>query len=786
MVPGRRSVQVWRREPWRSLAIIIGSVIVCYGVGRFGFASLRIGTHTLPLNPIAGVALALMLLYGPTALIGILIAAVWTAKTQGMPWAALLGSTVGSGIAAGLGYWFLRMLNVSLRLHQLRDVMLFILCGALLPTSLNATVSSLSSAFGKVLPLPVLGDYWWSLWRSDSLGILAVTPALLSLNQGRPIGPQWVIGLLHPRHLRSLLRPQTWAWGFWLMAVLLSTWIAMTGYSPARPWLDYLPFFGLAWAVARFGQRGSILTGALVVAIAAAYTFQGQGLFFARGGNVSSAIMGFQSWSAVILAISLVMGAAIQERQTTIAQLQTAPRRNTDGPSDRAIDQLISEVSGRIRRSLDIDQILEQTVEEVRQLLQADRVCLFQTAESGEGFVRAESVIAPWPAILGCIVPIVIVNEMQERYQAKRVQVRDDVQATPVTPFLQAAYAQYQIRSSLTISLIHQDEHFGLLVIHQCAALRPWQTSEIELLERLAPPIELAIQQGMLYNALQTHANNMEAEVRDRAEQLRGSMTTFIARDQARQQLIHAMNHDLRTPVLGMLMVLQKLAMQSGDRIVLPKTILDRMLESSHRQLDLIQGLLDEYADQPEPRFQPNAIALTCHGVIAQTLNHLKPQIDQHHGPIHNQVSLALPDIQGDSIYLQRVFENLIVNAMQHNPPQTQVTITAQILPAAPPSQAPDQLLVEIQDNGIGLTPAQKAALFLRPYVRQTFDRRLTGMGLGLFLCHQIIQAHQGELGVNSTPDHGSTFWFTLPLAKAKAIDHAADPETAALPIGAE
>jgi signal transduction histidine kinase/integral membrane sensor domain MASE1 len=760
MAVWRRLAQGLGRQPWRSIWVILGSTIACYGVDRLALALLRIGTSTPPLNPIIGLGLGLTIRYGRSALVGLVLATIWSAKTQGLPWTALIGSSLGNGLAVGLGDWFLRMLRVSPGLAQLRDVGLFVICGALLPTSLNATVSSLSRSLGNVLPLPVLGDYWWSLWRSDSLGVLAIAPALLMMlgQGGRPLRLR----------LRQLVQPRNWAWCLWLLAVLLSTWIALTGHSPQMPWLDYLPFFCLAWAVARFGQRGSILSGSAIVAMAAWYTFQGQGLFFARGGNLSASITGFQSWSAVILAISLVMGAAIQERQTVIDQLQSQSGLQTD--PEAAIERLLSEVSSRIRRSLDLDEVLQQTVEEVRQLLQADRVVIFRVDAAGEGVVGAESVGESWPSIMGARFPAAFVTAMQQVYDQQRLQVGDDVQADPtVFEYLQAFYAKYQVRASLTHSLMQDQQHYGSLVIHQCRAPYPWQATEIKLVERLAPQIESALQQATLHNDLQTYASKMETEARDRTEQLRGSMSQFMVRDQARQQLLHAVNHDLRTPLLGMLMVLQKLAMQSGDRIALPKSVLDRMLESNNRQLDLIQSLLDEYADQPDPRFQPNPEPLTSHGLIAQTLNHLKPLIDAQQVTIANQVSLDLPDIYGDSVYLQRVLENLLVNAIQHNPPPTQITIAAQILPAEPvlssaTNPGPDQLLFEIRDNGSGLTPAQQQALFARPYARNKFDRRMTGIGLGLFFCHQIIQAHKGELGVESEPDGGATFWFTVPL----------------------
>ncbi|MBE9028347.1 MASE1 domain-containing protein [filamentous cyanobacterium LEGE 11480] len=763
--------KVLRREPFRSIWVILGTAVACYNLERWVLAWLHIGTNTPPLNPVAGLALALMLLYGPSALIGILIASCWSAKTQGMPWEAIIGTTFGNGVATGLGYWFMRRLNVSPMLHRVRDIMLFILFAALLPSSLNATISSLSRSFGNILPLPVMGSYWWSLWRADSLGILTVAPLLLTFNHGRPLDWQWVVEHSHPRQLRRLFQPRNWAIVLWLFAVGLSSWITVTHAKPSIPWLEYLPFFCLAWAVARFGQRGSIFSGFLIVSLAAWYTFHGSGLFLARGGNLELGITDFQSWSTIVLAISLVTGAAVQERQTLIDQLQANSRSLNQSPPDGDVERLLNEVSNRIRQSLNISEILQQTVEEVRQLLNADRVCLFQANESGEGFVSAESVIDAWPSILGTQIPAEIVTEMQGRYQNQPVQVRDDVRTVEVTPFLQAAYERYKIRSSLTTSLEQDGQPFGLLVIHQCQAARQWQPAEVDLIKRLAPQIELAIQQGNLYNNLQTHANTMETEVRDRTEQLRHNITEFMDRDQARQQLLHAVNHDLRTPVLGMLMVLQKLAMQSGDRISLPKSILDRMLESSNRQIDLIQALLDEYADMPDPRFQPNPEALNCHSLIAHALNQLQPITATHQGNIQNQISIDLPDIQGDATYLQRVFENLISNAIQHNSSTTTITIAARVLPAQ------EHLFVEVKDNGVGLSPEQQHALFIRPYPRGKFDRRLTGLGLGLFLCHQIIQAHMGELGVESERNAGSTFWFTLPLAQKQPTTTTTDPD---------
>jgi signal transduction histidine kinase len=69
-----------------------------------------------------------------------------------------------------------------------------------------------------------------------------------------------------------------------------------------------------------------------------------------------------------------------------------------------------------------------------------------------------------------------------------------------------------------------------------------------------------------------------------------------------------------------------------------------------------------------------------------------------------------------------------------------------------------------VEDDGVGISPEQCEHLF-DLYVRGDRSRHSMGLGLGLYLCRQIIGAHGGEIGVISSPDGGAIFWFTLPLA---------------------
>jgi signal transduction histidine kinase/integral membrane sensor domain MASE1 len=754
----------------QNLIIAIGSAIAGYGLDRLAFSQLRIGTDTLPINPLAGLAIGLVWLYGRPALVGIMLSVLWRGKIQGLPIEAMISSILGMGVMAGLADWFLRTLQVRPQLDRRRDVVLFIVLGTLLPTSLHATISTIGSVLGKVLRLPDVREYWWSLWRSDSLGILVVAPALLLLNRGQPLSWAGFKAAIHPRQLRRLRLGEPWAVLLWSCALGLIALIALNHQHPTLPWLEYLPFFALAWAIARFGHRGGVFSGLAFVVLATWYTMQGRGVFLEKSGNLSIGLTTFQGWCAIVVAITLIIGAALQESMISSGSsslgrpLLPAAGRRSQEPTvcePTVCEQLLNEITQRIRNSTNIAEILQQTVEEVQQLLQADRVSIYQIDDRGRAIITAESVLAAWPSAVDEAIPPAFVSQMQQLYTAQRLQVRHNIAKEELFPFLQDYYARYQVKASLNMSLLSDQVHFGLLAIHQCSAPRQWQPAEIELVQQLVDRIEFALRQGLMYQELQTYAKAMEQQVSDNTQQLRQNMAELIDANQIRDRLIHAMNHDLRTPSLGMLLTLHRLTEQSGDSITLPKTVLNTMLDSTQRQVGLIQGLLHEYTEATESSPPLVIQSIDFYALTQMVLPSLAPIAKVNHGTIDNQIPNQTYVVEVDCQLIQNVLNNIITNAFQHNPPGTHVTLSAQII-----TTAENRLMLrcDVTDDGIGLTGEQCDRLFQRPYERSTTARRMTGMGMGLFSCAQTIETHQGAIGIDSHPNQGARCWFTLPL----------------------
>ncbi|MBN4006712.1 MAG: PAS domain-containing sensor histidine kinase [Nostoc sp. LPT] len=237
-----------------------------------------------------------------------------------------------------------------------------------------------------------------------------------------------------------------------------------------------------------------------------------------------------------------------------------------------------------------------------------------------------------------------------------------------------------------------------------------------------------------------------------------GLIEDITQRKQTEEELrvfFHAVSHDLRNPVLGTLMVLKNLLARSEENIAISRSILERMIQSSDRQLNLINSLMETHISEVQGVvLQRQTVQLLT--VVEAAIADLEPLLAQNQAKLTNLVSADLPLVNADPTQLWRVFSNLIVNALKHNPPELLLTINA--------TRKDEMIYCTVSDNGVGISQQQSERLF-DLYFRGANIGNSVSLGLGLYLCKQIIHAHGGEIGVNSALDAGATFWFTLPIS---------------------
>ena len=284
-----------------------------------------------------------------------------------------------------------------------------------------------------------------------------------------------------------------------------------------------------------------------------------------------------------------------------------------------------------------------------------------------------------------------------------------------------------------------------------------------EVLVRIRTHITLAKQRKIIEE--QNLALQIEISDRKLAEK---ALTVFL----------HAVSHDLRNPVMGLLMVLDNLEKQSPDHdVIMPRKTLTRIRESSDRQLALINSLLESHVnDVYGMEVQPQPVDI--YPIIQSAINDLQGLLEYENTEVNIKILPDLPLGLVDPIQIHRVFQNLIANAVKHNPPNLNLTISISLQSVNLQSvnlqgernndlhHSSPLIYCEVIDDGVGMTAEQSASLFelyAQGKKEHNLNRRSLSLGLGLYICRQIVKANGGEIGVQSEVGVGSRFWFTLP-----------------------
>lgn len=118
----------------------------------------------------------------------------------------------------------------------------------------------------------------------------------------------------------------------------------------------------------------------------------------------------------------------------------------------------------------------------------------------------------------------------------------------------------------------------------------------------------------------------------------------------------------------------------------------------------------------------------------------------------------GLPAVLADPDRLERVLMNLLSNALKFSTEGTAITVIA--------AKHADEVVTTVSDRGRGIPPDEQLHLFERYYRTKESRKRPEGLGLGLFITKELVEAQGGRIWVESEVDKGSSFYFTLPLAK--------------------
>lgn len=226
----------------------------------------------------------------------------------------------------------------------------------------------------------------------------------------------------------------------------------------------------------------------------------------------------------------------------------------------------------------------------------------------------------------------------------------------------------------------------------------------------------------------------------------------------ARDETVGVVAHDLRNPVSAVKMLSQAV-LSRLETEGLPDDTAEqlRLIREAALQMDrLIEDLLDI------TRVESGTLAVELQSIttavlLEGALRTLRPIVESAGHTLDVDLPAALPVVRADPERIGQVLSNLVGNAAKFTPPGGRVTVRV--------SEEDDIVRISVSDTGMGIAPEHLPHIFDRFWQATHSGIRTRGAGLGLPIAQGIVRAHGGILRAESTPDQGSTFSFTLPVA---------------------
>jgi signal transduction histidine kinase/HAMP domain-containing protein len=316
-----------------------------------------------------------------------------------------------------------------------------------------------------------------------------------------------------------------------------------------------------------------------------------------------------------------------------------------------------------------------------------------------------------------------------------------DTIADATAALLQTGLLRDRTRGFISGEIHHQGRHAGRVIMISFRDAHAFSESDGRLLQAIADYAALAIERAKL-------------------AQEAGEMRALYEADRLRSEFISSVSHELRTPltfIKGYCTSLLRADVSWSETekrefllIMDAKTdelrdLIDKLLQSAKLEAGALKL-------EKEPLLMPR--------IARKVIDELATRAPKHTFTI--DFPPAFPVVEADVRCIEQVVRNLVENAIKYAPKGGVIAISGRV--------EENRIVVSVRDHGIGIAPEHQDKLFERFYrIQNANGQSVPGTGLGLFIVKGHIEAHGGEVWLESQPDQGSAFYFSLPLSKTLA-----------------
>jgi PAS domain S-box-containing protein len=420
-----------------------------------------------------------------------------------------------------------------------------------------------------------------------------------------------------------------------------------------------------------------------------------------------------------------------------------------------------------ITAPLRLDVVLDMIARSTAQLLETDASVILLLDEAGETL-----------AIKGAYgISEHVVKETRDRIgesiagrvaQTGQPIIANDLPNDP--RFYNPAAAQEGLLACASVPLVVGEKIIGTLDVHSKVNRHAFTEAHIQILKMLASQAAIAIENARLYEEVELARAELEARVRRRTaelvaanEQLHQEITerkraeekleqtvAELERSNAElQQFAYVASHDLQEPLRMVASYTQLLARRYRGKL---DADADDFIAYAVDGANRMQRLINDLLAYSRVGTQRKALEPTdSEAVLEQVLTNLQAMAAESDALVTHD---ALPTVLADEIQLAQLFQNLVGNALKfHSAQPPQVHISAE--------RKGQEWLFSVRDNGIGLEPQYAGRIFVI-FQRLHSKAEYSGTGIGLAICKRIVERHGGRIWLESQPNQGATFYFTL------------------------